>query len=143
MSTERPTNFFQSPSRLAAVAAVGCALALPAAAFADAGTPGVHSAQSSAYATPPPNAPTVLGQTPSSQTPSSTTSPGTTTTTPQAANAPTVAPSVPAASKPASSSGIKSIPFTGLAAMGVVLVALLLLGAGFVMRRAARATASE
>jgi hypothetical protein len=137
MNTERHINFFKSPSRLAAIAAIGCALALPAAASADPGSAGAHSAQSN-YQTP--NGPTVLGEQPAPNQP---TEPGTSNSPGTDNSAPTVAPAVPAASKPSGHGGVSSIPFTGLSALLVAAVALLLIGGGMAMRRAARATAAE
>src|SRR2546426_4716848 len=97
--------------------------ALPAAAQADPGTPGVHSAGAGVYGAPAPQSPSVLGE----QTP-------TTTTTPTPVSTPTPAVAGETTPTPSSGGGVTSIPFTGLLAGLVLGCGLLLLGAGALLR---------
>jgi hypothetical protein len=109
----------------------GAALcALPAAAQAGPGTPGVHSAGGAVYAQP--QGPAVLGE----QTP--TTTPSTTpTTAPVSTPTPAVA-GTTTATTPSGGSGVTSLPFTGLLAGLVLGCGILLLGGGAFLRFVAR-----
>lgn len=116
-----------APRRAAVGIAVACALVAPAAAFADPGTPGVTSAQTSVY--PTPGGPIVLGE----QTPPTGSNTPAGETIPAADNVPAVAPASPAAE-----GSTKSIPFTGLSAVMMLGAALILLAGGGAMRFASR-----
>jgi hypothetical protein len=112
------------PKRIAALICGAALCALPAAAQADPGTPGVHSAGAVTYAQP--QGPAVLGE--QQQTP---------TTTPSTTPASTPTPAVAGATTPSTSSGgsgITSLPFTGLLAGLVLGCGLLLLGVGTFLR---------
>jgi hypothetical protein len=115
---------------VAALFAAASLAALPAVASADAGTPGVNAAQS-VY--PTPGAPAVLGEQVPVPTQSSTPS---TPTKPSGGQ--TIA---PATVTPTSSGGgghVTSIPFTGLSALLVAGVGLLLVAGGAGIGRLSR-----